>query len=466
MQADTISIFGMGRLGVCLAAILASKNYSVTGVDTDPDLVDRINSGHAPFDEPGLQELITEGRSRLRATTHPGEAVAASRISVIFVATPQDPDGVMSSVHVRAAAAAIGDALTLKSEYHLVILSSTVLPGMAESEILPTLEMHSGRRCGVDFGFCYVPEFVATGTVIKNMLEPEMIVVGERESGTWPAIEAFHKGYLRNNPRVFRMNIANAGMVKIATNVLAATKICYSNILAGLCERVPGADVDVVTQAIAGSSIAGAKIFSGGTPYGGPCYPKDIRSFAAFLDRMDLPPTLFNAVEAMNNSINPGIAACVQQLLDGQNGGRSVGIFGLAFKPGSSSIANSPGIALAELLLEQSCEVIVHDPLALDAARKILGVRVRYEADPGKCLAACTAAVFVNPDPCYRSLTAGFFESHTGPLAVVDCWRMFRFLAEVKSIRYHPLGLHHVHDGIPAPSTGEGLFAGPASHSI
>ncbi|HWB61082.1 MAG TPA: UDP binding domain-containing protein, partial [Chthoniobacteraceae bacterium] len=236
---------------------------------------------------------------------------------------------------------------------------------------------------------------------------------------------------------------------KIAINTFVCAKISQANILAGLCERIPGADVDIVTQAVGSDSRVGRKAFTGGLGYGGPCYPKDVRSFAALLEGMGLPASFFEAVHAGNESAGAHLADCVLQLADELHAG-AVGLFGVAFKPGSSSVANSSGVALAKRLLGQSRRVILHDPLALDAAREIFGGRLRYVRDVRECFDACGVAVFVNADPCYRALTRDWFESHPGPLAVVDCWRMYRFLENAKSIRYRPIGLYQAPRETPA----------------
>jgi len=443
MRANTVSVIGLGRLGICLTAILAGKNYSVTGVDCDSSIVDRINAGQAPFDEAGLQELISANRARIRATGDLAQAVAASEITVILVGTPPGPDGVMSSSHVEEAAGSIGRALRDIDRYHLVILASTVLPGTTQNKIIPAIENSSGKRCGKDFGFCYLPEFVAVGSIIRDMTEPSMVVVGECHPETWPIVQGFYERILRKTPKTppfFRMNLINAELTKIALNTYVSAKISQANILAELCERLEGADVDVVTRAMGSDPRIGAKGFIGGLGFGGPCFPKDIRTFTSVLSGEGISPAIFDAIEEQNNSILRRVAGYVDELIAGR-GDAVVGIFGLSFKPGVVALAHSPGVELAALLAQQTRDVIVHDPLALDAARHLLGARVRYAKSAEECLEASHIAVFTTPEPCYRALSVDCFENHPGPLAVIDCWRMFRFLKDSKSIRYTALGL-------------------------
>lgn len=445
MQTGNVSVVGMGRLGVCFAAILAERGFSVIGVDLDAELAARINAGHAPCDEPGLQEMLTAGRARLRVTADYGEAVASSDISVILVGTPAGPDGVMSPAHVKQAAQSIGRALRHKAAPHLVILRSTVLPGVIEGEILPALEEASGKSCGVDFDFCYVPEFVAVGAVIRDMLNPALVVVGEHNPGAWPLIREFYDRCLSNTPPFYRMNLVNAELAKITLNAYVAAKIGLVNLLAELCERIPGADVDTITRAVGSDPRIGRKAFTGGPGFGGPCFVKDIKSFRALLAGAGVSPAIFEAVDLHNESIVHRLLGQVNALLEercgGDRAGAKVAILGMAFKPGVSVVAHSPGIGLARLLAAQSCKVIVHDPLALDEARKVLGDSVEYAADIDECLRVAGVAVFVTPEPCYSGLQPDYFESLPGAPAIIDCWRLFGFLKNAKNLRYLPLGV-------------------------
>lgn len=290
MQTNNVTVIGMGRLGVCLAAVLSEKGFSVTGVDLNADIVAKINAGLAPCDEPGLQEILSAQRTRLRATVNCGEAVAAGDITIIFVGTPQDSGGVMTCDHVLQAAHSVGRALKSKKDYHLIMLRSTVLPGVAGREILPAIERASGRKCGVDFGFCYVPEFVAAGSVINDMLNPALVVIGGQSPEAWALVKEFYTRCLSNNPPFHRMNLVNAELTKIALNVFVAAKINFANVLGELCERLPGADVDAVTRAVGSDPRIGAKAFTAGAGFGGPCFIKDVKSFASLLGSRGVSP--------------------------------------------------------------------------------------------------------------------------------------------------------------------------------
>ena len=177
-----LSIIGLGKLGAPMAAVMADKGHTVIGVDVSPGYVNAINQGRAPVNEPGLEELIQKNRERLSATTDCAEAIAQSDITFIIVPTPSEPDGSFSLRFVLAAGETIGQALGKKDGYHLVVLSSTVMPGSTGGSLLPLLERTSDKRCGEDFGLCYNPEFIALGSVIHDMLHPDMVLIGESDA--------------------------------------------------------------------------------------------------------------------------------------------------------------------------------------------------------------------------------------------------------------------------------------------
>ncbi len=324
------------------------------------------------------------------------------------------------------------------------MLRSTVLPGTTDREIVPAIEEASGLRCGVDFEFCYVPEFVAAGSVVRDMLNPGLVVAGAQDDETWPRVEEFYKRCIVNTPPFHRMSVVNAELAKIALNVYCvAAKINFANVLGELCERLPGADADVVTRAVGSDPRIGTKVFTAGTAYGGPCFVKDVKSYAAVLARHGVSPSIFEAIDMHNESGIPRLAESIIALLEERgDGGGTVGIFGVAFKPGVASVADSAGMQLAVALAERSVKVILHDPLALEEARGVMDGRenVRYAGSIGEGLRAADVAVFATADPVYRGLRAEDFEE-TGPLAVIDCWRMLPFLRDVKGIRYLPSGI-------------------------
>src|SRR6185295_9519969 len=205
-----ISVIGLGKLGTPLAAVLASKGHAVIGMDVNPDYVRLLASGKAPVEEPGIQRLVDESRGRLTATTDLEAAVLGSDVSFVIVPTPSDSQGGFSNKYVLSAISAIGQALKKKQGYHVVNVTSTVMPGSTDGEIRQMLEASSARSVGKTVGLCYNPEFVALGSVLRDMLLPDLILVGESDPRAGGVLEDIYRSVCENEPPVVRMNWVNA----------------------------------------------------------------------------------------------------------------------------------------------------------------------------------------------------------------------------------------------------------------
>jgi UDPglucose 6-dehydrogenase len=434
-----VSVVGLGKLGACLAAAIASKGHEVVGVDLDPEVVEAVNAGRAPVPEPGLDALIAASRPRLRATADLGEAVLASDLTFIAVPTPSEESGAFSLRHVRDAVAGIGRALRRKEGYHLVVLTSTVLPGASDAEVVPLLEAESGRRVGRDFGYCYSPEFIALGSVIRDFLHPDFVLIGEGDERAGDALQAFYESVLERQSPFARMSCANAELTKLAVNTYVTMKISFANTMAELCERLPGGDVDAVTGAIGLDSRIGRRYLSGALPYGGPCFPHDNRALAHLASGLGVAPLLAEATDAVNREQ----ARRLLELLEARlRPGATVAVLGLAYKPGTQVVDEAPGLLLAQELALRGYRAVLHDPLANGAARALLGEAVAYAGSPADAIAAADAVVIANPDPSFAALRAADFPARKDPVLVLDCWRLLRDeLSTSARVRYVGVGL-------------------------
>jgi len=261
-----ISVIGLGKLGSPLAAVFADKGHEVVGVDVDERAIAALNDGRAPVEETGLQDLIDRARTRLSATSSHADAIARSDATFVIVPTPSDADGAFSLRYVLDAVAKIGDALRNKQGRHLVVITSTVMPGSTDGPIRETLEAHAGRELGDDLGLCYSPEFIALGSVIADMLNPDLVLAGQSSPWAGQLLGEIMLDVCDNQPPVTHMSLVDAELAKIAVNTFVTTKISYANMLAEICERLPGADVDAVTSAIGLDSRIGRKYLRGPRP--------------------------------------------------------------------------------------------------------------------------------------------------------------------------------------------------------
>lgn len=264
-RVERLSVVGLGKLGACMAACFAAKGFRVTGVDVSPALVDALGAGRAPVPEPGLQALLDRAGPRLRTTHADVDAVAASDMSFVIVPSPTLADGLFSLEHVRGAVRTIGEALRRKRGRHVVVVTSTVLPGSVEFGLKPVLEEAAGRPCGDDLALVYNPEFIALGSVVHDFLHPDLVLIGERERWAGDAVAAVYARVCDNEPAVARMSWASAELAKIALNSFVTTKISFANMLVELCEELPGANVDDVCRALGRDARIGLRYLRGDT---------------------------------------------------------------------------------------------------------------------------------------------------------------------------------------------------------
>ncbi len=417
-----ISVIGLGKLGAVLAGVMANKGHRVVGVDVNPAFVDAINQGRATVREPGLEEMIRNNAERLSATGDIAEAIEKTEVTFVVVPTPSGADGTFSLRFVLNAAESIAQGLRRKSSYHIVVISSTVMPGMTGGEVLPLLERISGKKCGVDFGLCYNPEFIALGSVIRDMSSPDMILIGESDERAGALLENLYKQVCANNPPMARMNFVNAELTKISVNTYVTTKISYANMLAEICEQVPGADCDVVSAALGMDTRIGRKYLKGAFGYGGPCFPRDNVAFAKFADMHGVDATLAKATDTVNRKQVSRLAARVLQLLPP---GEAVAILGLSYKPDTEVIEESQGLMLAKQLASEGCKVIAYDPAAMNNAQAALGASVTFAESLESCVAGAAVVVIATAWNQFKALRPEHFRTSGERPILVDWWKMF-----------------------------------------
>ncbi|MGH7068095.1 MAG: nucleotide sugar dehydrogenase, partial [Acetobacteraceae bacterium] len=263
-----LAVIGLGKLGAPLAAVLASVGHRVIGVDVNPTFVEALNAGHAPVNEPGLQQAIEKAGSRLSATTDFNAAIRNTDVSFVIVPTPSGPDGIFTNRWVLDAVREIGGARRQSDRYHVVTITSTVMPGSTGGPIRAALEEASGRIVGETVGLAYNPEFIALGSVVSDLLHPDMVLIGESDPRAGSVLETLYRSIVGEAKPIQRMNWVNAEIAKISVNTFVTTKISYANMLAELCEKLPGADVEVVTEALGKDSRIGPKYLKGALGYG------------------------------------------------------------------------------------------------------------------------------------------------------------------------------------------------------
>ncbi|MGA3017407.1 MAG: nucleotide sugar dehydrogenase [Bryobacteraceae bacterium] len=432
-----ISIIGLGKLGAPMAAVMAHKGHTVVGVDVNAALVRAIEEGRPPVPETGLAEMIRANRERLSATLDCEQAVLATDVTFIIVPTPSDADGKFSLRHVLSAAEQIGAALGKKQGWHLVALSSTVMPGSTGGNLRPALEAASGKKCGADFGLCYNPEFIALGSVIRDMLNPDMILIGESDQRSGAFLERLYTGLCDSRPKIRRMNFVNAEVTKISVNTFVTTKISYANMLAQICETLPGADADVVTAALGCDTRIGPKYLKGALGYGGPCFPRDNAAFAAMARTNGVPALLAEATDQVNRNQAPRLA---EMILSRLPEGGTAGILGLSYKPDTDVIEESQGVALVRQLAGAGVRVVVYDPAAMENAKAALAGKVGFAGSAAECARQADVLAITTPWAEFQALRAEHFKRGKTLPVVLDCWRLLDSRELKGAVQYLTLG--------------------------
>lgn len=430
MENSQISIIGLGKLGSPMVAAFASKGSRVIGVDINPEYVELIQQAKPPISEPNLAEFLEQNKEMISATHDYEVAVLNSDITFIIVPTPSKESGEFSTEYVIEAGKEIGKAIAKKSSFHLVVLTATVVPGDTEKDLLSVLEEYSGKKCGIDFGLCYNPEFIALGSVINDILNPDFILIGENNTKSGDILESFYKRTCGEDTVIKRMNIVNAEITKIALNTYITTKISYANMLSELCQKIPGGNVDVVTGALGADKRIGNKYLKGAVAYGGPCFPRDNRALMYVAKKLEISLPLAEATDMINQNQQARLIDLILSELP-ENG--SVGILGLSYKPDTNVVEESQGIKIAQALSERGIKVFAYDPQAMENARKVLD-QVIFTDSAQECASQSDVVIILTQWPEFKDIE---------PKAVlIDCWRMLDPNNFKNRVKYIPLGIN------------------------
>lgn len=351
-----ISVFGLGYVGAVSCACLADRGHTVIGVDTNAAKVEMIRTGHSPVVEDGIEELMAAGvrSGRLTATLDADQAVAESDVSLISVATPSNPDFTPNLTAVDAVIAGIGRAIARKDTHHTVVLRSTVAPGTTESRIAPILERAAGRKIGDRLSLVFNPEFLREGSSVKDFYQPPQTVIGSLDGTGFDVVQAMYEGL---PGAMVRTNCGVAESVKYLCNVFHALKIVFANEV-GSVLKASGLDSREVLRVFCQDTqlnISTAYLRPG-FAFGGSCLPKEVKGFLTLAKSMNIAiPTLAGLLDSN--------AAHIERAFDliARDGRRRVALFGLAFKPGTDDMRDSPLVALAERMIGKGFDVAIFD---------------------------------------------------------------------------------------------------------
>ena len=443
-----VSVIGMGYVGLVTGVCLAEKGHQVVCVDMDQEKIEKINQAIPILYENGLEELLKKNiQVNLQATTDLHKAVIETDISFITVGTPYSGNEIDLS-DVREVSQQIGEALKDKSAYHVVVVKSTVVPGTTDEVVIPILEKASREKAGVDFGVGVNPEFLREGEAVQDFMFPDRIVLGGMDAKSIEVLEQLYSVF--NGVDLLKTNNKTAEMIKYTANALLATMISFSNEIANLCSTIGGIDaVDVMKGVHLDKRLSpimpnGKRIvpyfttyLEAGCGFGGSCLPKDIKALSAYGTKAGSPMRLLEAVTEINQERPEKVLALLKKhfpVLDGVQ----VAVMGLAFKPGTDDIRESPAIPIIEALLKQGAKIKAYDPMAKHNAQKLfVNKDVVFWDDLSQAIDNVQAVLLVTSWEEFKRIPELLHSRDQSPL-IIDGRRM---LNKHSVTRYEGIGL-------------------------
>src|SRR3977135_3940450 len=364
-----VTIFGSGYVGLVTGDCLAEAGNHVVCVDIDAEKVARLNQGEVPIHEPGLDVLIKRNREggRLEFTTDAARGVGHGLFQLMAVGTPPGEDGSADLSHVLTVARVIGAKL---DRYAIVVTKSTVPVGTADRVRAEVATVLSQRQSKVEFDVVANPEFLKEGAAIQDFMKPDRVVVGTDNPRTTELMRALYEPFTRNHDRLIVMDIRSCELTKYAANAMLATKISFMNELANIAERV-GADIEKVRIGIGSDPRIGYSFIYPGTGYGGSCFPKDVQALIRSAHEVGHAPGIPHALESVNNRQKEVLVHKMKRHFGDQLKGRTIALWGLAFKPNTDDMREAPSRAIIDLLLNAGAQVRAYDPVAAAGARRI-----------------------------------------------------------------------------------------------
>jgi len=374
-----IAVVGTGYVGLVTGACFSEMGINVTCVDVDSNKIQNLKQGIIPIYEPGLEELVKRNSKAGRLEFTTDLVSCLDKVEVVFsaVGTPPDDDGSADLRFVWEVARTIGQNM---QNYVLVVTKSTVPVGTARQVKAIIEEELQKRNLDIPFDVASNPEFLKEGTGVKDFMGPDRVVVGVESEKAKELMERLYKPFTLNNYRMIYTDIPSAEMIKYAANAMLATRISFMNDIANLC-RLVGADVNMVRRGIAADTRIGSKFLYPGCGYGGSCFPKDIKALIKLASNKGYDMQILQAVEAVNEKQKTILFWKLHTLFAGNFKGKTVAVWGLAFKPETDDMREAPALVLIESLLQAGCKVRAYDPAAMEESKRRLGDRIFHAQD-------------------------------------------------------------------------------------
>jgi UDPglucose 6-dehydrogenase len=436
-----VTIFGTGYVGLVTGTCLAEVGNDVVCVDVDAGKIARLERGDIPIYEPGLEPLVKSNHrsGRLKFTTDAPSAMASAQIVFIAVGTPPDEDGSADLTHVLEVARTIGRTLTRPA---VVVNKSTVPVGTADSVRAAIASELAVRAAEIAFDVVSNPEFLKEGDAVQDCMRPDRIIIGADSARAVDALKTLYAPFNRNHERIVQMDVRSAELTKYAANAMLATKISFMNEIANIAEQV-GADVEQVRRGIGSDPRIGYHFIYPGAGYGGSCFPKDVKALAYTSRAHGHVPKLLDAVEEVNAAQKRKLYALVARHFENRLAGRTIAVWGLAFKPNTDDMREAPSRTLLEELWDSGARVRAYDPEAAGEAARIYGKRddLALCDDPYAALDEADALVVVTEWKAFRSPDLERIRASLKEPVIFDGRNIFEPKAiEAAGIAYYGIG--------------------------
>ena len=380
-----VVMVGLGYVGLSTAACLASK-FHVIGVDLDKEKVKLIGQGVPPFHEKALSPLLRKHvQSGMLSCTTDYDPISTADFVFTAVGTPSSTSGEIDLSQVKSAVQSIGRAMAESKRRPVVIVKSTVVPGTSRS-LVRVLEQYSGKSLGEGFGLCSNPEFLREGQAVRDTMKPSRIVIGPFDPfSRHRVLSLYRQFYGKQMPPIVDTSPETAEMIKYASNAFLATKISFINLMARLCEKIPGSDVKDVAEGMGLDPRIGPLFLQAGPGFGGSCFPKDVQALVRYMRLMGLDASMLESTLSINETQPGNIASQAEKMLGGVKG-KNIAVLGLAFNPDTDDVRESRAIPLIRKLVDRGATVGAYDPMAMEGAKKELGPIITYSSNARECV--------------------------------------------------------------------------------
>ena len=397
-----IAVIGLGFVGLTLSSVLASRGITTIGIDSDRKKCSKIAKGIPTFFEPNLEKTLKKALKKKLIITNKLYSINNCDFIFITVGTPEKKNGEIDLSFIKEVVRSVGKLISKNKKKPIILIKSTVIPGTMKNVVLPILERNSKKKAGKDFGLISNPEFLQESLAIHNTIKPHVVVLGGYRTKFMKKTEKFFSRFNPNVPIIIT-NHQTAEMIKYAHNTFLATKISFINQIANICQGIPDTNIDDVANTMGLDPRIGNLFLNAGPGYGGSCLPKDIKAIINLSSKLGVNHTLLTAVEKINKQQISHIVTLVKQNI-GKINGKKLTILGIAFKPGTDDIRNSVSIDLVKRLLKLGAKITIHDPKALENARKIFHDNTKYVKSVPSALKDCQCAIIMTQWKDYEKI--------------------------------------------------------------